>query len=241
MSIRDAIDRNFKEMLGSRTYKAGIENLDRVRLHEDFERLKEDYVTFINFYVYRRRLKVMKLRQGRLSAGLEKDVLSRGKSALAIYQRMCNTLDKITASLTKARLINAINRNSPQVFAHLPHNPKFPVVVDEFRAMGVPEDAIEWVVVSLRDADYNPLAAAGGNGRFQSLAQRAQKLVPALGADLTRTAKLGLPILAGAGDDEDEYVAAGVTVAIAIIVGLIFGFCQDWRESGLPHVQHWSS
>jgi hypothetical protein len=172
---------------------------------------------------------------------LEKDVLARGKRAYSVYQRMCKTLDRVTASLTKAKLVNTLNRSAPKLFAYFPHNPKFPVIVDEFRAMGVPEDAIDWVVSSLRESDYNPLTAGGGNGKFQGIALRARKLAPKIGADLERTAKGGLPVLAGAGDDEDEYVAAGVTIAIAIIVGLFVGFCHDWRETGVPHVEHWSS
>ena len=239
--IHKEINDKFEKLLKDPDYQAGIGKLDRAAVHEDFEALKERYATFINFYSHRRHMKAMKARRGELSTETEKSLVERGREALQAYRDVVVALERIDDRLSASGVGKALDRHATEVFQNFEHNPKMPVIVDEFRTMGVPEGAISWLLDKGRAAKFDFLRLEGLNGTFSGVVKHAASLAPRLDKAQQLIEKHGLPVIAGAGSDEDEYVEAGVVVGIAIIVGLIFGFCHDWRDTSLPHVLHWSA
>jgi hypothetical protein len=205
-------------------YKSGAKKIDHARLHGDFLTLEQSYVTFMNFYTYRRHMKTLKVRQGDLSADVEKNILTRAEEALVAYKGGVRSLESINEQLGKSGLIKAIDRHADAVFEDFEYNPEMPVVVDRFREMGVPEGAISWVLDRLREADFKIFRIEKFDGSFGSVVKHAVSLTPKL-EEATRLQKQhGLPLIEGAGSQAGTYAAAGVTVAVAIIAGLIFGF-----------------
>jgi hypothetical protein len=108
------------------------------------------------------------------------------------------------------------------------YNPKYKPILGEFKKLGVPNEAITWLDYKLQGIEYDILRYGKGDGTFPGLVRRIAALLPLLERNVKNTERYGLATIEGAGDDEDEYVAAATTVAVAIIVGLIFGFCMKW-------------
>lgn len=237
--ILQEIESNFAKFTSDADYVRGIEKLDREHVHREFENIKESYATFINFYVFRRYMKALKARRGGLAAQTEKDLAMRGETAIEAYRRATASLEAVAEALYSSGVAKAIERHSKAIHKHLDLNPKTPVIIDEFRRMGVPEDAIAWVYNKVREAGYDLLRTNGLNGTISDLVKRAKDLVPKLSDNVRVLKQHGLSTIQGAGDDEDEYVEAGVVTGIAIICGIFCGFCFDWRPFGLPAVKHW--
>lgn len=222
------IDKNFALFLKDPDYKKGIKKLNRRRLHNKFEYLKKEYSKFIKFYVYRRRMKYMKVVQGSLSARSEKYLVNRGYAALDSYRKILIKLKEIEEMWKSTGVIKAINRHAPKVCRYMQYSKKHKPITDEIKRLGVPRDAINWLDYEFRAINYNVLRYDGGNGTFSGLVKRASNLLPIMEKDIRNTEKYGLATITGAGDDKDEYAAAGAAIVTAIIVGLIFGFCMKW-------------
>lgn len=223
------IDERFRSYQEDPDYKSGVKKIDHARLHGDFQTLEQSYVTFINFYAYRRHMQAFKVRHETLSADVEKNILARAEEALVAYKSGVRSLETVSEQLSTSGLAKAINRHADAVFKDFEYNPKTPVVVDRFREMGVPEGAIYWVLDRLRDVDFKIFQVQGvdgtkGDGTFEGLVKHAASLTSKLEEATRIQRQHGLPLIEGAGSQGGTYAAAGATVALAIIAGLIFGF-----------------
>jgi len=239
--IQKKIQENFEQFLSDPDYKTGIDKLDKPKVHELFESTKKNYTNFIAFYVYRRQMKVLKALEGKLADDQEKALRERGDQALTAYTKMVDDLKNINDMWSSSGVGQAIDRHAESVFQYLDYNPKTPPIIDEFRDMGVPEGSICWLFGAMMDKNFNILRVKEMDGTFSDIVKRAEPLIPKLKESVLVMKQHGLPIIEGAGSDEDEYVEAGVVTGVAIIVGLIFGFCHDWRPLSLPHVLYWDS
>ena len=222
--IHQKIEANFQDFLQDPDYQQGIEKLDRQRSYAEFTSIKENYAAFVNYYVYRRYMKILKVRRGKLAEETEKALVERGYQALDTYRNIVASLERVGEMLYASGVGKAIDRHAASIFQHFNHNPKTPAIIDEFREMGVPEGSISWVFDQMRENNYDILRLEGMEGTFSGLVERASSLVPVLEKSVQIMEEHSLPTIEGAGDDRDEYIEAAVVTAIAIIICLFVCF-----------------
>ena len=228
--IRKRIQDAWSTVEADPQYQAASAKLNKPVAHQEFISLKEHYAIYINYYAYRRQMKALKIRHGALSKNVEATLASRGTEGLAAYRNSIASLERYKALLDHAGLTSVIDKHSTAVFENFDHNPKTPAWIAEFRAIGVPEDAIGWVVNHWRESKFDllhmPHLVGGGklDGTFGGLVKHAGTLIDPLEKDHEQMKIHGLVAFTGSGSDSDKYAEAGAVVAVAIIVGICCGF-----------------
>lgn len=222
--VTEIIEKRYQEFLDDPDYVKGLPKLNQAKVHGTFETVKEYYSTFIHYYVYRRHMQALKARRGTLGQETEKILVGQGRAANEAYAFCVSSLEEISGHLYSSGIGKAIDRHAASVFENLDYNPKLPGMTALFEDFGVPNGSISWFLDNLTEAKHNVLRFQGMDGTFKGVVTHAKSLHPRLQESLEVTRKDGLPVIEGAGSQGGTYAAAGATVAVAILVGIIFGF-----------------
>src|SRR5947208_9043489 len=86
------IDENHQKFVADPDYAKGLRALDHKKLREATNGLRERIANFANYYVFLRNMKTMKIIKGTLSEDAEKALVTRGRDALNVFERVSSSV-----------------------------------------------------------------------------------------------------------------------------------------------------
>lgn len=221
-SVTQTIERNHKRFTTDPDYVRGLKAVDHKSLAAATEGLKEKIASLVNYYVFSRSMKSMKLIKGSLSDTAEKTLVVRGRETLEVFQDVSSRIGQIHKALAASGLDKAMDRHMEALCQHLPHNPKTLAMLNEIKEMGITDAEISCVSEELRKDNYNILKYGGAGGTFAGFASLVESLNKSLEKEQTLMEKFGLPTVQGAMPASSSTVAVVVVVVVVAILLCIF-------------------
>lgn len=213
-SILRTMDQHHKQFTTDPDYVEGIKKIDHQKLSAATDGLKEKIASLVNYYVFMRSLKSVKLIKGSLSDEAEKALALRSKETLSTFQDISSRMKGIGEALAGSGLDKAVDRHMESLCDQLPHNPKLLATLYELKDMGITDAEISCVFEDLRKNKYNLLKYGGADGTFAGFVRLMDSLNEPLKKEHKLMEQFGLPTVQGAGGS-----TSGTT--IAIIVGIV--------------------
>jgi len=220
MSVARTIDQHHKQFTADASYIKGMKALDHNKLSAATEGLKEKIANVINYYVYFRSMKSVKLTKGSLSDEAEKALVTRGKDALATFQDITSRVNNIGKALAESGLDKAMDRHMESLCQHLDYNPKVLATLQELKDMGITEAEIACVMEEVKKNNNNLLKYGGGDGTFAGFVKTMESLNKPFQVEQKTMEQFGLPTIQGAGGGTSG-TTVGVVVAV-VVIAIIF-------------------
>lgn len=212
--IPKTIDQHHNRFTTDPDYVKGLKAVDHKKLAAATAGMKEKIASVVNYYVYFRSMKSVKLTKGTLSNEAEKALVVRGNEALGAFKDISSRVKDIGDTLAHSGLDKAVDRHMESLCQHLNYNPKLLTTLQELKDMGITEAEISCVFEDLKKNNYNLLKYAGADGTFAGFVKKMESLNEPFQAEQKLMEQFGLPTVQGAGGG-----TSGTTVAV--VVGIV--------------------
>jgi hypothetical protein len=225
-SASRTIDDNHKKFTADPDYVSGLKALDHHKLRAATNGLQEKISTLVNYYVFFRNMKSIKITKGVLSEDAEKALVARGREALNVFQDVSSSINSIAALASASGYSKAVDRHIESLCQHLNYNPKVLAMLHEIKDMGITEAEIACVSEDLKTLNYNLLRYGGADGTFSDFAKVVVSLRAPFEKEHTLMEQFGVPTLQGAGGSTSGTTTAVVVtiVVIAAVLCIFFYF-----------------